>query len=98
MPQVDNASQIKLKADPRAEPDFEVEDVHALQAVEHGRASEEQQRRAMEFIVKVVCGTYDMMFRPSDVYSTHVAEGKRIAGLHIVTLLKTKLKITGEHG
>jgi hypothetical protein len=73
---------------PRVEPwkpaEWEPEDAYAVQAVMTGRASEEQQRRAMNFIVHQVCGTYDLSYRPTSDRDTAFAEGKRFVGLQMV--------------
>lgn len=55
-----------------------------MQAVMAGRASEEQQRRAMTFIVHQICGTYDLSYRPTSDRDTAFAEGKRFVGLQCV--------------
>lgn len=49
-----------------------------------GRASEDQQRRAMTFIVHQLCGTYDLSYRPTSDRDTAFAEGKRFVGLQMV--------------
>lgn len=64
--------------------DWEPEDAYAVQAVMDGRASEDQQRRAMQFIVNQVCGTYDLSYRPTSDRDTTFAEGKRFVGLTLV--------------
>ena len=73
---------------PRPEPwkpaEWDAEDGYAIQAVMMGRASEEQQRRAMQFIVHQVCATYDLSYRPSSDRDTAFAEGKRFVGLQLV--------------
>lgn len=73
---------------PRPEPwkpaEWEPEDAYAVQAVMSGRASEEQQRRAMRFLVDQVCGTYDLSYRPMSDRDTAFAEGKRFVGLQLV--------------
>jgi hypothetical protein len=73
---------------PRPEPwkpcEWDPEDGFAIQAVMAGRASEEQQRRAMSFIVNQICGTYDLSYRPTSDRDTAFAEGKRFVGLQCV--------------
>lgn len=72
---------------PRPEPwmpvEWEPEDAHAVQAVMYGRASEDQQKRAMRFIVEQVCATNDLSYRPSSDRDTAFAEGKRYVGLQL---------------
>lgn len=73
---------------PRAEPwkpaEWEPEDAYAVQAVMYGRASEDQQKRAMAFIVNQICGTYDLSYRPTSDRDSAFAEGKRFVGLQLV--------------
>lgn len=73
---------------PRPEPwkpaEWDPEDAYAVQAVMYGRASEDQQKRAMTFIVNQVCGTYDLSYRPASDRDTAFAEGKRFVGLQMV--------------
>lgn len=38
----------------------------AIKALASGNASEGQQKRALEWIVKIVCGTYDQPYRPGE--------------------------------
>lgn len=58
----------KVPNAPRPEPwkpaDWADEDAYAVQAVMHGRGSEDQQKRAMHFIVYILCATYDQAYRP----------------------------------
>lgn len=94
---VKKSEQIKLKSDVREYPDYTEADVRAIRAVNGGNATPEQQTRAMEFIVNNICCTYDMAFRPGDIHASMVAEGKRIAGLHLVNMLKHAPTKTGEN-
>lgn len=64
--------------------EWEVEDAYAVQAVMYGRASEDQQKRAMSFILNQLCGTYDLSYRPTSDRDTAFAEGKRFVGLQMV--------------
>lgn len=74
------------KAEPWKPADWEPEDAYALQAVMLGRASEDQQRRAMKFIVENICGAYDLSFRPGATgdRETVFAEGKRHVALQLI--------------
>ena len=75
--------------DPLAPPDYVKADVHALRAVASGQASEDQQKRAIKYIVEKVCGTYDCAFRPGDAdRETNLALGKQRVGQILVYLLK----------
>lgn len=63
-------------------------DVIALQALMHGSADKDQQKRALDFIINKVCLTYDLAYRPGDSNATHFALGRSFAGQQIVHLLK----------
>jgi hypothetical protein len=71
------------RPEPWKPPEWEPEDAHAIQAVMYGRASEEQQKRAMAFIVNQICGTYDLSYRSASDRDTAFAEGKRFVGLQL---------------
>lgn len=80
------------KAQPWMPAEYEIADVAAMQAVAYGRASEEQQKRAYAYIVHVLCGTYDVSFRPGDSSrETDFAEGKRFVGIQCAKLADPKL-------
>ena len=66
----------------------------AIKALAAGNANQDQQRRALDWIVRVLCGTYDLSFRPDSERATAFAEGKRHVGLQIIkhTKLTTSAK------
>jgi hypothetical protein len=61
--------------------------LYAIRACFDGKASEGQQKAAMEWIVNEVCGLRDLSYRPGDALATAFAEGKRWAGLQIAGML-----------
>lgn len=73
-----------------APPKWDKADAAALQALAVGTASAEQQQRALNWIIYNACGTYDLDYRP-DQREHAAVSGKRMVGLHILTLLKLKL-------
>ena len=77
------------QTNPLLAPDFIEADIQALRAVAGGYAEEDQQKRAIIFIVNNICGTYDCAFRPggSD-RETNLALGKQRAGQILVHLLQ----------
>ena len=80
-------------------PDWEIADAAAMQAVERGEASPEQQKRAIAWWITKCAGTYDLSYRPGDTHDTSFAEGRRFVGLQTVKLLKiniSALRKTGE--
>jgi hypothetical protein len=83
---------------PQPEPwkpaEWEEADAHAIRAVANGTASEDQQVRAMKFIIHNLCSTYDLAFRPGGSEgdrATAFAEGKRWPGLQLVKLINLNL-------
>lgn len=72
---------------------WEVPDAAAIQALQRGDASSDQQQRALTFIVNQLAGTYDVSFRagPDGDRVTAFAEGKRWVGLQIVKLANLSL-------
>lgn len=83
------------KSSPWLPAEYEIADAAALQALERGEANDEQQRRALKWIIERACGTYDMSFRPGPDGSrnTDFAEGKRYVGLTLVKMLKINLSL-----
>ena len=78
------------KAEPWKPAAWDKADAGAIQALNRGEAAPHQQQRAMKYIVEVLCGTYDMSFRPND-RDTCFAEGKRAVGLGLVKLANLNL-------
>lgn len=69
-------------------------DVAALQALQRGDATAEQQQRALRWVVDVAAATYDMAYRPGGQdgeRETCFAEGRRFVGNQIVKLLRLNL-------
>lgn len=71
--------------------EWEPADVAAIQALVRGDATADQQRRAVDYIINDIAGTYDMSYRPDSERDSVFAEGKRFVGLQIVTKLKINL-------
>jgi len=70
---------------------WEVADAGALQALARGDASAEQQRRALDWVVRVAAGTYNATFHPGQPDASAFAEGRRFVGLEVVKLLNLNL-------
>lgn len=66
---------------------YEAADISAIQALERGEATPEQQKRALTWIIIEAARTYDQSFRP-DPYETAFAEGRRFVGNEVVKMLK----------
>lgn len=89
--------QIKLpNAQPWAPADHDVAEVSAIQALAAGNASPDQQKRALDYIIVVLAGTYDMSYRPNSQRDTDFAEGKRFVGNQIVLMTKLDTKKLAE--
>lgn len=58
----------------------------AIKALAAGKANEGQQKRALDWIIKSVCGTYDQPFRPGEGgdRDTVFACAKQFVGQQIV--------------
>ena len=80
----------KPDASPWKPPAWEPPDVSAIQALNRGDATPDQQKRALDFIVRLA-GTYDLSYRPDSDRDTAFAEGKRFVGLQIVKFLHLNL-------
>lgn len=88
------AAQAILDHAPWRPPAYEDADVAALQALAGGRASAEQQRLALKWVIEVAAATYDMSYRPGGPEGerdTVLAEGRRFVGNQIVKMLKLKV-------
>lgn len=87
---------------PRPEPwkpvDYDIADVAAVQALAHGRATEEQQRCALAFIVRTICAKDDLSYRSDNPHDTSFAEGRRFVGLQISKFVNLNLsRLQGKH-
>lgn len=68
--------------------EWEPADAAALQALQRGDASPEQQKRALDWFITHAAGTYNVSFIPGTPEATAFMEGRRYAGLKVITLLK----------
>lgn len=62
----------------------------AFKALEAGNANEEQQKHALNYLIKIGCRTYDMDWFPDERVSSFAA-GRRFVGQEIVKQLQTRL-------
>ena len=63
-------------------------DVGALKSLAKGKASSSQQKQALAFIVKNICRTYDVSFRPGKPDVSAFNEGRAFVGKEIVRMVK----------
>lgn len=82
----------RIRADADAFPPFESADAFALQAVAAGAASEGQQKRALDWIVRYAGMTHDNPFRPGRDGSTEFMCGRQFVGQAIIEVLKWRPK------
>ena len=66
---------------------FEPADIRAIQDLEQGKATPDQQKRALGFIVNNLCGTYQPTYGEDDRDSNFL-DGRRFVGLELVNCLK----------
>lgn len=88
--------------------DYTTRVVRALQALAAGKATDTQQRLAIDWIVNKAASTYDWPFRPDSARDTDIALGRQFVGQQIVKLINLDPKIlrkaegddhnTREHG
>lgn len=73
--------------------EWELADVGALQALERGTASPEQQKRALMWILRGACGMGDFLYRPGEDgrRDTDFALGREFPAKQIVKLLRLNL-------
>ena len=75
---------------PYAPAAYEEADVAALQALQRGEATPEQQKRAIEWVVNNAAGTYDLEYR-TEARDHAFCSGRRFVGLQVVKMLKLNL-------
>lgn len=68
-------------------------DAFAVRALAAGNATDVQQRRALDWIIRAAAKTYDASFSPVSDRETSFAEGRRYVGLQIVKLLNLPVEI-----
>lgn len=71
--------------------DYDVPTVSAIQALVRGDATEQQQKDAVNWIVNVAAGTYNVSFSEAGDRETAFSEGRRFVGLQIVKLMKLQI-------
>lgn len=75
---------------PWVPPPYDPADAYAIKRLVDGTATPDDQKRAMDWIVRIACATYDLEFRPDEAggdRASSFAAGKRFIGLQIVKLI-----------
>lgn len=80
------AARKKLNT-PYAPVEYTSKEIRYIQALARGDAAPETQKAALDWIIKSICGTYDLSYRPESTRDTDFAEGKRFVGLQLVKML-----------
>lgn len=75
---------------PHIPPPYDLADAGAIQALQRGDASPDQQQRALRWVIERASGAYEFQFYPSD-RETAFALGRGFVGQQIVKLLKLDL-------
>lgn len=68
--------------------DYVAADATAIQLLEQGKADPAMQKRALDWIIRYVCMTYDQSYIPNDTHATTFNEGRRYCGNTIIKMLK----------
>lgn len=78
---------------PYAPVPYETADVYAIKAVAMGNANEEQQRRAMGWIVNKASALHELSYRPGVTgdRDTAFAEGRRFVGAQIAKMISAEV-------
>ena len=74
-------------------PSYEKADIRAIQALAQGNAGEQDQKRALDWIINIAAATYDEPFRPGSQDAVNYMLGRRSVGLAIVKLIRLKPEI-----
>lgn len=78
----------KTRADgPHIPPPYDVADVASIQALQRGDATEDQQKRALKWIIESAAGAYEFQFYPTD-RETAFALGRGFVGQQLVKMLR----------
>lgn len=72
---------------------FNLERAYDLQALSNGVATDEQQKRALKFIVENLCETYGETFDADNARLDSYNQGRRWVGLAIVQIVKLNLTL-----
>lgn len=79
-----------LAVGPYIPPPYELADASAFQALQRGDATPDQQKRALDWLIKAGAGVYQFHYYPSD-RDTAFALGRAFVGQQVVKLLTLNL-------
>ena len=83
----------EIKSKPWAPTRVSVPVIYALQRMEKGEASAQDQTAVLKWITRDLCGIGDLSYRPESARETDFAEGKRFCGLQIERYIGINLKL-----
>ncbi len=92
---------VKNNFAPYVPPKYEKKHVASWQAITQGKATEHQQKLFAEYLVYILCGTYDMSYRPGGEEAkrdTDFAEGRRFVGNQLVKFSNLSLANFNDDG
>jgi len=81
------ATKDPLSVGPHLPAQYEAADASALQALQDGSANEDQQKRALRWIIERAAGTYEAHFYPDERFTTF-ALGRAYVGQQVVKMLR----------
>ena len=82
-----------VKANPFAPARYDRADAYAIKAVAKGKATEAQQRRAIDWIIRAAAMTYDETFVPGQPDLSDFLAGRRSVGLQVVKLINIPIEL-----
>jgi hypothetical protein len=75
---------------PQVPAPYDLPEATAFQAIQRGEATPDQQRRALDWLIKSAAGVYEFQYYPSD-RDTAFALGRAFVGQQVVKLLTLNL-------
>ena len=80
--------------------DYDIKDIRAIQALADGNASDEQQKRALDWIINKAAGTYEDPIIADDPHGRIGAfmNGRASVGRQIIKLMKLKADLFRKEG
>lgn len=75
--------------------EYELADVVAIQHLAEGKANEDEQKRALKWIVRTACGYADLGWHPDGDHNASFAAGRRFPALQIEKLIHIDRSIFG---
>lgn len=82
-----------MKANPFAPAKYDRADAYAIKALAKGTATEGQQKRALDWIIRAAAMTYDETFVPGQPDLSDFLAGRRSVGLQVVKLVNIPIEL-----